>query len=167
MWRTSLQTGINQIRANGRMVWIYYLTSLVLAIPLMLPLWNSLRQFLGTSEMGALLAGRLDWDFVFEFLHAHPGLLSSLGWLIATVFVLHFFWSLFLSGGVFAVFAEGRGYSALTFWSGAAKYFGRFVRLAAWTVLPALAVLLVLFLPGLVVGVLFGRDPYEIISYWT
>jgi len=167
MLRTSLKGGIEQLRANWRMVWIYYLTSLAFGVLLMLPLWNSLRHFIGKSEMGVLLAGRLDWDFVFEFFHENASLFSVLSGMITAIFVLNLLWSLFLSGGALAVFVAARGYSPDTFWSSAAKYFGRFLRLAAWSLLPALVLLLVLFLPAVVKRLIFGSDPLESVSYWT
>lgn len=166
MLRTSLKTGLEQLHANWRMVLVYYLSSLVFGLILTLPMWTSLRQFVGASEMGALLAGRLDWDFVIEFLHNNPSLLPTLQRLLALMFLLHTLWSLFLSGGAFAVFAAGRKYEPAAFWSGAAKYFGRFLRLAAWSLLPAFALLLLLFLPGLLKRVIFGSDPYENVGYW-
>lgn len=166
MLRTSLKTGLEQLHANWRMVLVYYLSSLVFGLILTLPMWTSLRQFVGASEMGALLAGRLDWDFVIEFLHNNPSLLPTLQRLLALMFLLHTLWSLFLSGGAFAVFAAGRKYEPAAFWSGAAKYFGRFLRLAAWSLLPAFALLLLLFLPGLLKRVIFGSDPYENAGYW-
>lgn len=166
MLRTSLKTGLEQLHANWRMVLIYYLSSLVFGLILTLPVWTSLRQFVGASEMGALLAGRLDWDFVIEFLHNNPSLLPTLQRLLALMFLLHTLWSLFLSGGAFAIFAAGRKYEPAAFWSGAAKYFGRFLRLAAWSLLPAFALLLLLFLPGLLKRVIFGSDPYENVGYW-
>ncbi len=166
MLRTSLKTGLEQLHANWRMVLVYYLSSLVFGLILTLPLWTSLRQFVGASEMGALLAGRLDWDFVIEFLHNNPGLLPTLQRLLALMFLLHTLWTLFLSGGALAIFGAGRKYEPAAFWGGAAKYFGRFLRLAAWSLLPALALLLLLFLPGLFKRVIFGSDPYEHINYW-
>lgn len=166
MLRTSLKTGLQQLHDNWRMVLVYYLSSLLFGVILTLPLWTSLRQFVGASEMGALLAGRLDWDFVIEFLHNNPSLLPTLQALLGLIFLLHTLWSLFLSGGAFAIFAAGRKYEPTAFWSGAAKYFDRFLRLAAWSLLPAFALLLLLFLPGLLKRVIFGSDPYENVSYW-
>lgn len=166
MLRTSLQTGLVQLHANWRMVLVYYLSSLVFGLILTLPMWTSLRQFIGASEMGALLAGRLDWDFVIEFLHNNPSLLPTLQHLLALMFLLHTLWSLFLSGGAFAIFVAGRKYEPAAFWSGAVKYFGRFLRLAAWSLLLAFALLLFLFLPGLLQRLICGSDPYENVSYW-
>ncbi|MCK6562771.1 hypothetical protein HUU39_22245 [candidate division KSB1 bacterium] len=166
MLRTSLKTGLEQLHANWRMVLVYYLSSLVFGLILTLPMWTSLRRFIGASEMGALLAGRLDWDFAIEFLHNNPSLLPTLQRLLVLMFLLHTLWSLFLSGGAFAIFAAGRRYEPAVFWSGAAKYFGRFLRLSAWSLLPAFALLLLLFLPGLLKRVIFGSDPYENVGYW-
>lgn len=162
----SLKAGFAQISSNRRMIIVYYLTSLIFGLILMTPLWSSLRSFVGASEMGRILAGNFDWDFLFEFIKNTPNLISTLLWLIVLIFSVHIFWSLFLSGGAFAVFVSGEKYTPAAFWGGAASYFGRFVRLAAWSLLLALALIFLQFLPDLVQRVIWGKDPYQNISYW-
>ncbi len=162
----SLKTGFAQLRLNRRMIIVYYLTSLIFGLILMAPVWSSLRSFIGASEMGRLLAGNFDWDFLFEFIKNNPNLISTLFWLIAVILIIHTFWSLFLSGGAFTIFAGKEKYTPAAFWGGAANYFGRFVRLAAWSLLLALALIFLQFLPDLVQRVIWGNDPYQNITYW-
>lgn len=162
----SWKNGFVQLNLNRRMIIVYYLTSLIFGLILMTPMWSSLRSFIGGSEMGGVLAGNFDWDFLFEFIKNNPNLISTLLWLIVVIFIIHTFWSLFLSGGAFTIFAGNEKYTPAAFWGGAAKYFGRFVRLAAWSLVLVLALIFLQFLPDLVQRVFFGKDPYQNITYW-
>jgi hypothetical protein len=162
----SLKSGFAQVRANQRMVAVFYLANLFFGLLLMLPLRSILNDFIGNSQMGAKLGGPLDMDFLFEFFKHSGEVIPAFMGLLLIVPAANWLFTLFLSGGAFAVFAGGEKYYAAFFWGNSAKYFGRFVRLTLWS-LPVFAVLF--FLPYLETGVqrlLFGSDPHQNITYW-
>ncbi|NIR47656.1 hypothetical protein GWO43_06190 [candidate division KSB1 bacterium] len=163
---SSIKTGVAQMWANKRMVVIFFVVNFLFGLLLMLPLRASLSNFVGRSLMGAELAGRLDMDFLFEFLN-ETNITSILTSMFVVVPVFYWLISLFLSGGAFAVFTRGETYSARIFWGNAANYFGRFFRLTLWS-LPILAILLSLhYIGSLVQRIIFGGDPYQYVTYWS
>ncbi|MDZ7304707.1 MAG: hypothetical protein ONB44_21475 [candidate division KSB1 bacterium] len=162
----SLQHGFVQARSNKRMVAVYYLANLLFGLLLMLPLRAILSDFVGNSLMAARLAGPLDMDFLFEFFKHKNEAVSVFSGMSLVVPLVYWFFLLFLSGGALAVFAHGDKYHPTMFWGSAAKYFGRFCRLALWSVL-FLAVLIAAYLS--IIGIerlLLGSDPYQNLSYW-
>jgi len=164
---SSIKSGLTQTWQNKRMVLIYYLANLLFGVILMLPFRAMLSQFIGNSLMGEKLAGRLDMDFLFEFIKENPSFFSTYTVLFLLLFTAYWSLSLFLSGGAFSVFTSGEKFSSSLFWGSAIKYFGRFIRLALWSI-PVFAILLgVTFLWSGIERLVFGKDPYQYITYWS
>ena len=162
----SIKTGFAQMWANKRMVLVYYLANFLFGLILVLPLRSVLNKFVGFSLMGAELGGRMNMDFLFEFLKHNDSGISAVKGLFLIVPLSYWLFSLFLSGGAFSIFASGEKYSPSLFWGNAAKYFGRFVRLVLWCV-PVIAVLFCLqFIWSAIERVFFGSDPYQYVTYW-
>ncbi|MCI0695883.1 hypothetical protein L0337_28265 [candidate division KSB1 bacterium] len=162
----SLKTGFAQVRANKRLVVVFYLANLFFGLLLMLPLRAIVKDFIGNSQMGAKLGGPLDMDFLFEFFkHSSEAVPAFMG-LVLIVPAANWLFTLFLSGGALATYAGNEKYNAAFFWGNSAKYFGSFVRLTLWS-LPVFAVLFCLqFLETGVQRLIFGSDPYQNITYW-
>src|SRR5574341_468049 len=162
----SLKSGFAQVRANKRLVVVFYLANLFFGLLLMLPLRSILSDFVDNSQMGTKLGGPLDMDFLFEFFKHKGEAIDVFRGLVLTVPAANWLFTLFLSGGALAVFAGGEQYNATFFWGNAAKYFGRFLRLTLWS-LPAFAILFCLqFLETGVQRLIFGSDPYQNLTYW-
>ncbi|MDZ7362752.1 MAG: hypothetical protein ONB46_18795 [candidate division KSB1 bacterium] len=162
----SLKTGFAQVWANKRLILVFYLANLFFGLLLMLPLRAMLSDFIGNSEMGAKLGGPLDMDFLFEFFKHSGEVVPALTGLLLIVPIANWLFTLFLSGGAFATFAADGKYQATFFWSNAAKYFGRFLRLTLWSV-PVFAIFFCLqYLESGVERLIFGSDPYQNITYW-
>jgi hypothetical protein len=162
----SLKSGFAQVRANKRLIIVFYLANLFFGLLLLLPLRAILSDFIGNSEMGTKLGGPLDMDFLFEFLKHKEEVIPVFMGLILIVPAANWLFTLFLSGGAFATFAGGEKYNVAFFWGNAAKYFGRFVRLTLWSV-PVFAILFCLqYLETGVQRLIFGSDPYQNITYW-
>jgi len=162
----SLKSGFAQVRANKRMVAVFYLANLCFGLLLLLPLRSILKSFAGNSQMAAKLGGPLDMDFLIEFFKYTDGVVPAFMGLILIVPAANWLFTLLLSGGAFATFAGGEKYNAAFFWGNSAKYFGRFVRLTLWS-LPVFAVLFCLqYLETGVQRLIFGSDPYQNLTYW-
>ncbi|MFQ5632689.1 MAG: hypothetical protein ACE5I1_28305, partial [bacterium] len=161
---SSIKQGFSQTWANKRMILLFYLASLVFGVVMMWPMRAMLSGFIGSSLMGE--AGRMDMDFLFEFfknVSAAPNAFMALVFVAPPIFWL---FTLFLSGGALASFARGEKYTPSFFWGNAATYFGRFIRLALWSI-PVFAILFCLqFLETGLQRLFFGSDPYQNISYW-
>ena len=151
---------------NKRMLFIFYGINLLFGMIVMLPLRGALNSFAGHSLMGEKLAGRIDMDFLFEFLINNKGAVGETASLLFIVAAVYGLSGLFLSGGAFSVFAAEGEYSSSLFWGSAAKYCGRFLRLFLWS-LPVLVIFYCIqFVENGVVRLIFGKDPYQNIAFW-
>lgn len=163
----SIKSGFGQVLQNKRMVLVFFLTNFFFALLIMLPFRGALSSYIGSSAMGATLGGRLNMDFLYEFILNQRGALSAAASLILVVPLVYWLMNLFLSGGAFAVFASGEKYQPVKFWGGSAAYFGRFFRLFLWAI-PVFAILFCLqFLVTAGVKIFFGSDPYQNIAFWA
>lgn len=162
----SLKYGFAQMRSHKRMVLVFYLANFFFGLLLLLPFRAMLIHYLGDSAMGAKLAGPLDMDFLFEFLFNQENVVATQMSLLLIIPVLYWLFGLFLSGGALSVFASQDRYTPSQFWGGAATYFGKFVRLALYSV-PVLAVLFcVQYLELGVQRLIWGKGTYQNIAYW-
>ncbi len=163
---TSLKSGLQKTLGNKRMIAVFYLANLIFGLINILPLRAILDGFVGYRFVGEKLAGRFDMDFLLELIAHEDSFLSAARGMILVIPVLYWIFLLFLSGGAFAVFASNENYSPAMFWGNCARYFGRYLRLALWS-LPMLAILLAA--PLLTTGLqrlMFGKEPYQYIAYW-
>ncbi|NUO81662.1 hypothetical protein HUU05_16455 [candidate division KSB1 bacterium] len=161
----SLKHGFAHLRANRRMVFVFYLANFLFGLILLLPFRAMLSNYIGDSQMGAKLGGALDMDFVFEFFGGNEAVLTTQRAMLLVVPGLYWLFGLFLSGGAFTIFATQERYTSQQFWSGAAAHFGRFVRLALYAV-PLLGILFcVQFLETGVQRLVWGKDAYQSITY--
>lgn len=153
-------------RNHKRMIFIFYLANLFCGLILMVPFRAMLSEFIGYSLMGEKLGGRLDMDFLFEFFTYQRAMPLTIFTLLLFVPVIYWLFNLFLSGGAFVVLAQQEKYQPAQFWSGAANYFGRFVRLVLCCI-PVFVILFCLqFLWTAFEKLVFGSDPYQFITYW-
>jgi hypothetical protein len=163
---SSLKCGFAQVRANQRMVVVFYAANLFFGLLLTLPLRAIVKNFIGNSTTGLKLGGSLDMDFLFELFKNNGQLFSTFGALVLIVPASNWLFTLFLSGGALATFAGDGKYTPALFWGSAATYFGRFCRLALWS-LPIFALLLLVpYLESSIQSIIFGKDPYQNITYW-
>lgn len=161
-----IKNGFAQVWKNKRLIVVFYLANLLFGLVLMLPLRAVLSNFAGNTLMGAKLAGRFDMDFLFDLLTHNQNVTSIITGMMLVVPAVYWLFSLFLSGGAFSVLATGEKYSAAMFWNGAATYFGRFSRIFLWS-LPVLGILFcVQFIETGLERLIFGKAPYQNISYW-
>ena len=163
---TALKSGIAQMWANKRLVLVFYLANLFFGLILMLPFRAAVSKFIGFSFMSEKLGQRFDMDFLFEFIKYGNISPSTIAGMMMITAAAYWLFMLFLSGGAFSIFANDEKYMPNLFWGSAAKYFGRFIRLALWS-LPVFAILFCLqFLWTAIERLFFGSDPYQYISYW-
>ena len=163
---SNIKNGFAQVWKNKRLIVVFYLANLLFGLVLMLPFRAVLSNFSGNTLMGAKLGGRLDMDFLFDLLTHNQNIVSIITGMMLIVPAVYWLFSLFLSGGAFSVLVKGEKYSAAIFWHGAATYFGRFFRIFLWS-LPVLGILFcVQFIETGLERLIFGKVPYQNISYW-
>lgn len=144
----SIKKGLKQTFGNKRMLFIFYGVNLLFGALIMYPVRSLLNSFACSTMMADRLAGRLDMDFLLEFILKQSGAFSMLVGLITVIALAYLFIELFLSGGAFSVFRDGGTWEAATFWGNSGKYFGRFFRLALWNIPVFLILYLIQYVPG-------------------
>jgi len=161
-----IRSGVAELWANKRMVLPFYLANLFFGLLVMIPFAYALDDFVGMSMMREKLGVGMDYDFLIEFLFYGGNALTSVKGMVTLVPFAYWLAAIFLSGGALAVFAGGARYTPSLFWSGAAAYFGRFVRLALMILPIMIALFCLRYLASLFQWIFFGSDPYEYVTYW-
>jgi len=163
----SLKAGLHRAWAAKRMLAIYYLASLFCGVVLAVPLRSLLSDRISETLLGEALAGRFDMNFFADFITNFDDFGDTWFGLVMIVPIFYLLTNVFLSGGALSVFMTEEKYSTALFWSGSARYFGRFLRL--WLMaLPVFVVFfLIMFLEKGVTRLFFGADPYQSITYWA
>jgi len=163
----SLKVGLRRAWAAKRILIIYYLANLFCGVVLAVPLRNLLSVKISETLLGESLGGRFDMNFFADFITNFDHFGSTWFGLVMIIPIFYLLTNVFLSGGVLSVFASEEKYSTTVFWSGSARYFGRFLRL--WLMaLPVFGIFfLIIFLEKGVTRLFFGADPYQSITYWA
>ena len=164
--RKSVVRGIDRVRVARRLIVTFYLVNLLCALVLAVPFWSVLSRFAGQSSMGVEIATRIDMVFVLEFLYESRQAIDPMRLLILLVMLLHGLVALFLSGGAMAVLASGESYWPSVFWGKAAKFYGRFIRLSLWCIVPLLVLALLPLAAAGLQRLIYGSDPYQYVTYW-
>jgi hypothetical protein len=162
----SVREGFRSTLRIKKLIVIFYLVNLSFALLVMLPVRSALSSFGGGTLAGEGLANHFDFDFLAEFLHANGTTFSATFMTFLAAGTLYWLANLFLSGGAYATFWGGDTPAPETFWAGAGKYFGRFLRLGLWSVIALGVFYLVQFTLPLAIHVIFGKDPYQSIVWW-
>ncbi len=157
---SALRQGISRTFARRRLMGVLYFADLIFALLLTLPLWAVVDSF------GGRMAGGLDVNFFIELTAYNETALAGLVAPMLFVVGLYVLVALFFSGGALAVLAGGEGYQPVFFWGQAAKLFGRFLRLLAWSLLVLLTLSLAPLAAYGLQRLLYGSDPYESVLFW-
>ncbi|RMG66675.1 MAG: hypothetical protein D6715_06290 [Calditrichaeota bacterium] len=161
-FRIGLKTGLGQ----RKLVLLYYLASLLAALPVTLAFSQAMGSFLGRSLIARDLGGHFNMDFFFEYLFFGKNGLATLPFLWLLAALVYLLGLLLLSGGLFAQFYQDRPYQAQRFWADAFHHWGRMVRLGLLSVPVLLLLLAIQFLEVGLQRLIFGKQPYEYIAYW-
>ncbi|MFZ5518778.1 MAG: hypothetical protein ACOY90_19265 [Candidatus Zhuqueibacterota bacterium] len=162
----SIQSGFRQAWAYKKIALIFFLTNALFAAIIAFFFQESLSAFLGSSLAGGRIFKSPDMDIVFEFLKYKGDSIRTIFLLAAVISVLNRLAMLYLSGGALAILDSDQPFTGERFWTGSARYFGRFLRLAGL----ALPLLILLFLVPYVYSwierLVFGENPLQHITFW-
>ncbi len=147
--------GLEAARRNKRLAVTLWLFNLALALAAAVPGWRALFDAIGPLPLADPLAESLSFGVLADLAELRPGLIVGLGDAAAAVFALGLFVGLVATGGSLEVLTSGDERSfAHRFGRGAFRFFARFLRLGAITLV--LATLLTL----LTAGPLFALSRY-------
>jgi hypothetical protein len=147
--------GLEAARRNKRLAVTLWLFNLALALCAAVPGWRALQDAIGPLPLADSLAEAFSPGVLADLVELRPGIVGLFGDAALAVFVLGLLIGLVASGGSLEVLTSGDERSfAHRFGRGAFRFFARFLRLGAITLV--LAPLLVL----LVAGPLFALSRY-------
>jgi hypothetical protein len=158
--------GFGSTIQNKKMIAIYYLTNLFFAFLLMIPLRFMIDKSIGSAVMGEKLISPMEMNFVFEFLIKNDNSIAGIRGLVILVPILFWLSGLFLSGGAFAAFIHHGKFQSSMFWGDSGKYFGRFFRLFLWSIPVFIVFYCFQFIETGIQYLIYGKDPYESVTYW-
>jgi hypothetical protein len=159
------RSGVTRVWAHRRLLVPFYLANAVFGLLAMLPVGLLLDEYVGNSLMRERLGVAMDFDFFFEFMLGNGDGLAAAQGVAVAVMAIYWIVTLFLSGGALTVFFRD-DYTPPVFWGGAAMWFGRFFRLALWSLPVLIAFFLIRLTETAAVRLIWGPDPYEYIVYW-
>jgi hypothetical protein len=142
---------------NARIgIGILYAANLLVVLPFAYALRGILMAAAGASmDYGVLLSG-FDFSLIFDLVRSQRGALGALLDAAVGATIAYFALNVFLSGGVLAtVRQDGLAVTAADFFAGAARYCGRFFRLAA-----------IVFAGGVVVIVPLLAAVFALLGLW-
>ena len=147
--------GLRAAHKNKRLAVTLWLFNLALALAAAVPGWRALRDAIGPLPAADSLAEAFSFGVLADLAELRPGLISGLGDAAAAIFALGLLVGLVATGGSLEVLTSGddRPFGH-RFGRGAFRFFSRFLRLGAITLV--LAVLLAL----LAAGPLFALSRY-------
>lgn len=126
---TAFFNGVRQVLAMKRLVMIFFVPNLLLALVMILPVVSLIHGSLSQSLFGTNPASRFEILWLEDFLYQHGNALVALLPLWLALAILYFVVELFLAGGALGVFNSGEPLVLRKFWSEAYKHFFILLRL--------------------------------------
>jgi len=132
----SYLTGLKSSLRASKMTLIIYLFTLLLALLVVLPFQNVLKTNLGNSMSTYTLLSDFDYTAYKDFLIQHGDVIKYFQKQFLWFGLFYLLSSIFFAGGILSVFRrEKTEITLVTFFSGCAEYFSRFLRLGIIVVL--------------------------------
>jgi hypothetical protein len=140
----ALFSGVRQVLAMKRVVLIFFLSNLLLALLMILPVFGLVNGSLSQSLFGRRLTSRFEVFWLEDFIYQHGDALASLLPLWLAGAVLYLLIQLFLTGGALGVFSAGEPLIMRKFWSRTYNHFSILLRLLLFS-LPFYGLVLVVY----------------------
>jgi len=133
-----------------RMWILLYLINFIFAIIVAIPLFNLIGDKTGKSLAPQRLLSDFDYTIYQDFMNEYGDAVSIIMGQSQLIFVLYFFLSIFLVGGILKIFKNNKDrFNFQAFWSGSTFYFWRMLRLTIYF----------LIVHGIILGI-FGSLAY-------
>ncbi len=129
-----------------KMAFLIYCINLILALLVVFPMLNFLKEGFGYSMLPDALLKGFDFTSLTEFLRSFKGLATIIAqarWLIFFYLIV----SIFMSGGILFIFNSNEKFSIKAFLNGCVHYFFRFIKLFLYMLVFNLLIAVVVYLP--------------------
>ncbi len=164
---------MNHILSGKSVAWKYkwmvllaWVLNFACALIVVFPLKSMLESFSDHSLMSLKLISGLDLEYLFEFLHYSPEATSTLFLLFVCVGGLYSILNLFVAAGAYGMIISNESWSLAGFIIQSGRAIGRFFRLFLWGIPVYIVLYCLQFIETGFVRIIFGKDPYQYITYW-
>ncbi|MCK9211191.1 MAG: hypothetical protein M0P61_10180 [Ignavibacteriaceae bacterium] len=127
-----LITGSRMVFAHRKFILLFWITNIVFAFALSLPLFSVLQQGLAHSLINSNLSLGFDYLWYVQFRHIYQNSLNAIPILLYAFAGVYVLLQLFYLGGLFAVYTNSKKNHMVDFFYGSVKYFIRFLKIAVF-----------------------------------
>ncbi|MFA6977879.1 MAG: hypothetical protein WC209_01045 [Ignavibacteriaceae bacterium] len=127
-----LINGSRLVFAQRKFVLLFWITNIVFAFALSLPLFSVLQQGLAHSLINNNLSMGFDYLWYVQFRHIYQNSLDAIPILLYAFAGVYVLLQLFYLGGLFAVYTNSKKNHMVDFFYGSVKYFIRFLKIAVF-----------------------------------
>ena len=132
----TLSIALRQTLQSGRLLWLIYGITLILALLVALPFYNTVKVEDQNSLAFLNLLNGFDYTVFSDFMHRSGNAISPLVSVGRWLGALYLFLSIFFAGGILLRFSQPNPpFNVGMFWQGCSHYVGRFLRLFGVTLI--------------------------------
>jgi hypothetical protein len=167
MIRDSIIYGVTTIGQSKRLVVWYYIWNLVFGILITLPFFIMLNGKFSESLLSHSLAKQFDIRVLFELLKNQNSFLPMLITFAVVFLLINGVIKLWFSGGAFSYFTYPKTFSLHAFIKNSSHFIRPFLRLSLWFVPMCIAVFSIVIAYSLLIKIVIGNEPSELVSFWN
>lgn len=128
-----LVNGSRMVFAHRKFLLLFWITNIVFAFVLSLPLFSVLQQGLAHSLINSNLSLGFDYTWYVQFRHIYRNSLDAIPILLYAFAGVYILVQLLYLGGLLSVFTNPKKNHVVDFFYGSVKYFIRFLKIAVFT----------------------------------
>lgn len=159
-------TGFKLSLRSPRMILLLYALNFILAILLAIPFFEAFQSSAANSLITNLLSDKMNFTAIIELItnadFSIGTLLAQIKWFVLVYWLL----SVFLTGGIISIFNKEK-FSVSQFFTGASKYFFRFLAISVIMLIVHILLLLIAYIPAiLIIDSFFKTASSELTFYY-
>jgi len=167
--------GIKEAILQPKMVSILWFVNFIFGVIIFYLFQQKFSEVISSSLMADKILKKLDYNFVFEFLVYNGQFIKTIFFLAFVLMLIYFLISIFLYGGILNSLVQSHrsyeerrdnGRFAPIFFQGAGRYFGRFFRLAIYSLILWFVVLIFYFGLTRLVRALTAKGTKEQLAFY-
>lgn len=138
-----------------KLVIIIYLITLSLALIIAIPFGNTIQNKAGNSMAFISLLKDFNYTVYMDFMNQYADAIYPFLSIAMWTGLFYLLFTIFFEGGILVILIRNESnYSLTTFWGASARYFSRFVRLAIYSIIAQVVILLAVYIP--VINILYS-----------
>lgn len=131
-----------------KLVLIIYLITLFLALMIAIPFGNTIQNKAGNSMAYISLLKDFNYTVYKDFMNQYADAIYPFLSIAIWIGLFYLLFTIFFEGGILVVLIRNESkYSLSTFWGASARYFSRFLRLAIYSIIVQVTIVLAVYIP--------------------